>query len=111
MSDAHHSHDYAKANQEHFDKEAQKPGGFEEWADLSRQVGRSLVESHKELFTKETTILDFACGPGTSRPLRALRHALIETPFPRLRRRRDPPARKVDSRRGHQSRHGTCSFL
>lgn len=63
----HHSHDFAKANQEHFDHDVQMQKNYEnsQWIDLSRQVGRSLVESHKDLFTKETAVLDFACGPGT----------------------------------------------
>lgn len=72
-SHEHHAHDYAKANQEHFDQDAQLQKNYEDsrWIALSRQIGGSLVESHKELFTKETAMLDFACGPGTCRDFRA----------------------------------------
>ncbi|KAJ3540739.1 hypothetical protein NM688_g6183 [Phlebia brevispora] len=59
-------HDYAKANQEHFDHEAKLQGNYEksEWIGLSRKLGRGLVETYKELFTENTTVLDYACGPG-----------------------------------------------
>lgn len=58
-------HDFAAANQKHFDAEAKafdaKPNAIE----LARRLAKAMFETYPALFNEDTTeVLDFACGTG-----------------------------------------------
>ena len=60
-----HDHDFATANQKHFDVEAgaydAKPGAIE----LARRIVEGIMRKYASLFDKNSTaVLDFACGTG-----------------------------------------------
>ena len=64
-SDVPDDHDFAAANQKHFDAEAvafdAKPAAIE----LAHRIVTSTVKKYPALFDEEsTTVLDFACGSG-----------------------------------------------
>ena len=67
-SHAHHpSHDYVAANREHWDKQAHNVDAWPEVQVLTKNITATMREIHPDLFDKEnTTVLDFACGTGTS---------------------------------------------
>ena len=68
MSQHHHpehTHDYAKANAEHFDKESKNQEMIKVGTELAQMSAPYILKYHN--FDKETTgVLDFACGWGMS---------------------------------------------
>ncbi|KAJ7042056.1 S-adenosyl-L-methionine-dependent methyltransferase [Mycena alexandri] len=63
MSDAHHHHDFASANQAFFDKHAHQADHRPKAAELAESVCKAVLEAYP--FNKEsTTVLDYACGTG-----------------------------------------------
>ena len=68
----HHNaetHDYAAANQQHFDKEAEGYDVLPFVQEHARQLTKMMVEKYSSLFDKgKTTLLDFACGTGAWSP-------------------------------------------
>lgn len=62
-----HDHDFAAANQKHFDAEAKafdaKPNAIE----LAKRISKAMISTYPTLFDEDkTTVLDFACGSGES---------------------------------------------
>ena len=60
-----HSHDFAAANQKHFDAEAKafdvKPSAIE----MAKRISKAMLDTYPTLFNEDkTTVMDFACGTG-----------------------------------------------
>lgn len=105
------AHDYAKANESHFDHEAQLQGNFvqSKWIELSKKLGTTMVARYPALFQKvSTSVLDFACGPGTFQRS-AYSMAKLSCPYLRLGLWRVISPRQVYIRSGYQPGDGLFS--
>lgn len=60
-----HDHDFAAANQKHFDAEAKAFDAKPSAQEMARRVSKAMINTYPSLFDEEsTTLLDFACGSG-----------------------------------------------
>ncbi|EMD33325.1 hypothetical protein CERSUDRAFT_117945, partial [Gelatoporia subvermispora B] len=60
-----HTHDYAAANREFYDKEAQNYDARPDVAAVTKQITAAMRKAYPDLFDESsTTVMDFACGTG-----------------------------------------------
>lgn len=65
---AHHTHDYAAANQEHFNKMAETFDEFPGAKELAKRVVNAILAKFPDRFDEDnTSVMDFACGTGRYR--------------------------------------------
>jgi hypothetical protein len=77
MADHHHhhhhhheiaaDHDYVRANEAHYDADAEQIDSRPEWKQLAHDACEAMLKAYPGLLDKDKTeVMDFACGPGTS---------------------------------------------